>query len=337
MTRHGGEVRARLLIVTAFGLLLAVAAVPPTRAAVLPLEPVANDDNYDVDRPGSLVIDAPGVLANDMWLKSDVVEIVEGPGKGTLSLGHDGSFKYVPDPSEGSGSDAFVYRIRRALVFSDKAKVDLKIIDVKPTPQPTPSPTPRPTPSPTPAPTRTPSPTLPLPTIIPLPTILPEPSIKPTKPPKPTPSPAPSSSPTPRPSPAPSASDTPSPTAEPTDQGGGAIGPRGPGGSDGSPGPSHAPTPHPTTRPAAAEPAFSMPDQAGRAGDREPDTLPVIDATSVVFSGFEWQVPGLLLSVPGLLLVLVVGLQLIGGLAWLPVVRRRLGSFQLRPGSTRAG
>jgi len=52
---------------------------------------------------------------------------------------------------------------------------------------------------------------------------------------------------------------------------------------------------------------------------------------------FEWQVPGLLLSVPGLLLVLVVGLQLIGGLAWLPVVRRRLGSFQLRPGSTRAG
>ena len=333
MTRHGGEVRARSLVVIAIGMLLAVAMVPSTRAATLPLIPVANDDKYEVDRPGSLVIDAPGVLANDMWLKSDLVEIVEGPSKGTLSLGDDGSFKYVPDPSEGSGSDAFVYRIRRALVFSDKAKVDLKIIDAKPTP----SPTPRPTPSPTPAPTRTPSPTLPLPTIIPLPTILPEPSIKPTKPPKPTLSPTPSSSPTSRPSPAPSASDTPSPTGEPTDQRGGAVGPRGPGGSGGSPGPSHAPTPHPTTRPAAAEPAFTMPDPAGRAGDREPDTLSVIDATSVVFSGFEWQVPGLLLSVPGLLLVLVVGLQLIGALAWLPVVRRRLGSFQLRPGSTRAG
>ena len=129
MTRHGGEVRARSLVVIAIGMLLAVAMVPSTRAATLPLIPVANDDKYEVDRPGSLVIDAPGVLANDMWLKSDLVEIVEGPSKGTLSLGDDGSFKYVPDPSEGSGSDAFVYRIRRALVFSDKAKVDLKIID----------------------------------------------------------------------------------------------------------------------------------------------------------------------------------------------------------------
>jgi hypothetical protein len=47
--------------------------------------------------------------------------------------------------------------------------------------------------------------------------------------------------------------------------------------------------------------------------------------------GFAWAVPGLVLSVPGLLLVLVVILvQAVGAVAWLPVVRRRIGVFGLR-------
>jgi hypothetical protein len=47
--------------------------------------------------------------------------------------------------------------------------------------------------------------------------------------------------------------------------------------------------------------------------------------------GFAWAVPGLVLSVPGLLLVFVVILaQAIGAVAWLPVVRRRIGAFGLR-------
>ena len=43
------------------------------------------------------------------------------------------------------------------------------------------------------------------------------------------------------------------------------------------------------------------------------------------FGGVEWLVPGLVLTVPGLLIVLVVLLQVIGALAWVPVARRRLG------------
>jgi hypothetical protein len=43
-----------------------------------------------------------------------------------------------------------------------------------------------------------------------------------------------------------------------------------------------------------------------------------------------WGVPSLILSVPGLLLVLAIGAQALGGLAWLPVARRRLGTFGLR-------
>jgi hypothetical protein len=46
---------------------------------------------------------------------------------------------------------------------------------------------------------------------------------------------------------------------------------------------------------------------------------------------FDWAVPGLLLSVPGMLLVLAIAAQAIGALAWLPLVRRRIGGFGLRP------
>jgi hypothetical protein len=48
---------------------------------------------------------------------------------------------------------------------------------------------------------------------------------------------------------------------------------------------------------------------------------------------FDWAVPGLLLSVPGMLLILAIGAQAAGALAWLPLVRRRIGGFGLRPGS----
>ena len=43
--------------------------------------------------------------------------------------------------------------------------------------------------------------------------------------------------------------------------------------------------------------------------------------------GIVWAVPGLALTVPGLLLVLAVLAQMAAGAAWLPVVRRKVGSF----------
>lgn len=44
----------------------------------------------------------------------------------------------------------------------------------------------------------------------------------------------------------------------------------------------------------------------------------------------DWAVPTALVTMPGLLLLLVIGMQLGGGLAWLPVARRTLGGFGLR-------
>jgi hypothetical protein len=56
-----------------------------------------------------------------------------------------------------------------------------------------------------------------------------------------------------------------------------------------------------------------------------------LDGVAVSFTGelFAWVVPGLLLSVPGLMVLLAVMVQLMVGAAWLPVVRRRLGAFGL--------
>ena len=49
---------------------------------------------------------------------------------------------------------------------------------------------------------------------------------------------------------------------------------------------------------------------------------------SLSFS-FEWLIPSLVVSVPGLLLLLVIGAQLLAGAAWLPLVRRDVGDFGL--------
>jgi hypothetical protein len=43
--------------------------------------------------------------------------------------------------------------------------------------------------------------------------------------------------------------------------------------------------------------------------------------------------PAVVLGFPGLLVVIAVGAQAVGALAWLPVARRKLGGFGLRRSS----
>ena len=50
---------------------------------------------------------------------------------------------------------------------------------------------------------------------------------------------------------------------------------------------------------------------------------------------FEWLIPSLVVSGPGLLILIVIGAQLLAGAAWLPLVRRDVGNFGL--GSRRRG
>jgi hypothetical protein len=74
----------------------------------------------------------------------------------------------------------------------------------------------------------------------------------------------------------------------------------------------------PSGPPVVATETFTLP-----AADR--DGTIELDFGSVAFSGFEWAVPALVLSVPGLFLILVVAAQGAIGFAWIPVARRWVG------------
>ena len=62
----------------------------------------------------------------------------------------------------------------------------------------------------------------------------------------------------------------------------------------------------------------------------DPGTI-VMDAGGLSFAGFEWAVPALILTVPGLLVVLAVGAQALAGLVLLRLARRSMESDRHRP------
>lgn len=73
---------------------------------VTPAPPVAKGDSYELAGDGTLTVDAPGVLANDVGATG--ARLVTDVEHGELEFGTDGSFSYVPD--EGfDGVDQFTY------------------------------------------------------------------------------------------------------------------------------------------------------------------------------------------------------------------------------------
>jgi hypothetical protein len=283
--------------------------------------PVARDDSYSATTGVSLNVPGPGVLANDTDADGDslTATLVDGSGSGSLSLSSNGSFTFKSGGSF-SGPRTFTYRVSDGVATSSIATVTINVQPKgSPTPAPTPVPTPAPTPVPTPVPTPapTPRPTLPLPTL-PVPT-LPLPTLR-----VPTPTPRPSDAPTPTPS----STAAPSPTATPS----GAPSPAGGSG--------------PTAAPTASAPTGAGPVGSGGSGPAPSDggivvgggtvaaSLPVDGLTDLNVVGvddlIEWAVPSLVLSVPGLLLILAVLAQALVGSLWIPVMRRWLGTFGVR-------
>ena len=74
--------------------------------------PVATDDAFSLDEDGTLIIPAPGVLANDDDIEGDTLAALleSDVSHGTLTLNADGSFTYVPD-ANFHGEDSFSYYI----------------------------------------------------------------------------------------------------------------------------------------------------------------------------------------------------------------------------------
>jgi len=177
----------------------------------------------------------------------------------------------------------------------------------------------------------------------------------------PTPTPRPTPAPTPRPTPAPTPRRTAAPTATtaPTSPPGGQ--PAGtphatsvtsaPGSVEPSVSPSPSATePGPSLGPAATPgapiggvsvPSPPPPPPAGPTRTTSWATVPAGEARGSVSPAaiagllgslgvFEWLVPSVLLGLPGLLLIVTVVAQTSGALAWIPVVRRKLGTDDAR-------
>lgn len=70
-----------------------------------------------------------------------------------------------------------------------------------------------------------------------------------------------------------------------------------------------------------------------RGGPNSPDVT--FGSLGPLDFSFEWLIPSLVISGPGLLVLIVIGAQLLAGAAWLPLVRHDVGDFGV--GSRRRG
>jgi hypothetical protein len=90
--------------------------------------PTALNDAYSLPQDEQLIVDAPGLLANDSDPEGDAIsaEVVTDPQHGVLTLYTDGSFDYVP-VAGFSGQDSFTYAAADALGPSAPATVTLTV------------------------------------------------------------------------------------------------------------------------------------------------------------------------------------------------------------------
>ena len=61
----------------------------------------------------------------------------------------------------------------------------------------------------------------------------------------------------------------------------------------------------------------------------DPSTVE-LDAAQVTFGGFEWTVPAVILTVPGLLLLVGVLTQAVVGVLFVPITRRSMAADRRR-------
>jgi hypothetical protein len=90
--------------------------------------PVANPDAYSTDVNTTLVVAAPGVLANDYDADGDVLTAQQlgTPSHGTLMFSSNGCFTYVPDLNY-SGDDIFTYQAFDGMATSNPVQVTITV------------------------------------------------------------------------------------------------------------------------------------------------------------------------------------------------------------------
>lgn len=93
--------------------------------------PIANDDTFSATEDTTLVVDAPGVLANDTDAEGDPLSLLEAsnPENGTLVTQADGSFVFEP-AEDFAGTVNFVYRATDGALTSEEATVTIAVAPV---------------------------------------------------------------------------------------------------------------------------------------------------------------------------------------------------------------
>ena len=91
--------------------------------------PLATDDTYTMAVDGMLLVDLPGVLANDTDVEQDALTavLVDGPAHGeAFTLRDTGSFAYFPEPGY-LGPDRFTYKVNDGMDDSAVATVTINV------------------------------------------------------------------------------------------------------------------------------------------------------------------------------------------------------------------
>jgi Bacterial Ig domain len=91
--------------------------------------PLAADDSYTATSGQTLVVAAPGVLANDSTATGGQLtsDLISGAAHGELTFNPDGSFTYIPD-AQFVGLDSFTYSTHAARLASRPAIVTLSVM-----------------------------------------------------------------------------------------------------------------------------------------------------------------------------------------------------------------
>jgi hypothetical protein len=95
--------------------------------------PLAGADAFATDEDAPLTVGVPGLLANDTDFDPLTAVLVAGPAHGTLTLGVDGSFHYVP-AADFNGTDGFTYRAHDGVDSSGIVSVALTVTPVNDVP-----------------------------------------------------------------------------------------------------------------------------------------------------------------------------------------------------------
>ena len=91
--------------------------------------PVARPDRFTVGQDTELVVDLPGVLANDVDVDGDeLAALLTGPAsRGSVDLASTGGFRYQPEPGF-VGLDSFTYSADDGLTTSRRVQVTLDVV-----------------------------------------------------------------------------------------------------------------------------------------------------------------------------------------------------------------